>query len=85
MCPIIIPVFIPGGCTDEFQVCDIAVNKPYKTEIDIELETESYTSALSDESESDEEPEQVINARTSGRSRVANSMIGSVKRGKYSR
>ena len=26
----IIPIFIPAGCTDLHQVCDVAINKPYK-------------------------------------------------------
>ena len=26
----VIPIFIPAGCTDLYQVCDVVVNKPYK-------------------------------------------------------
>jgi len=26
----IIPIFIPAGCTDLHQVCDVCINKPYK-------------------------------------------------------
>jgi hypothetical protein len=27
---IILPVYIPAGCTDLHQVCDVIINKPYK-------------------------------------------------------
>ena len=26
----IVPIFIPAGCTDLHQVCDVCINKPYK-------------------------------------------------------
>lgn len=40
----IIPIFIPGGCTDAHQVCDLVVNKPYKNGVTIGFI--AYTSKL---------------------------------------
>ena len=40
----IIPIFIPGGCTDLHQVCDLVVNKPYKNGV-----TDAFIDYLSDQ------------------------------------
>ena len=33
----IIPIFIPAGCTDLHQVCDVCINKPYKNGVATEF------------------------------------------------
>jgi len=33
----IIPIFIPAGCTDLHQVCDVCINKPYKNGVAAEF------------------------------------------------